>query len=142
MIFLKENTLLERDICADDVKSRLLGHWGTCPGLSLVYAHANRLIRKTKQDMLYIVGPGHGAPAILACLWLEKSLGTFWPDYARNKKGLANLISGFSVPGGFPRFVPLMQRCAINTYADPRPAVISMLRLQDPSMKVESSVTH
>ena len=68
MIFLKDNTLIERDIRADDIKSRLLGHWGTCPGLSLVYAHANRLIRKTKQDMLYVVGPGHGAPAILACL--------------------------------------------------------------------------
>ncbi|GJE94524.1 phosphoketolase family protein [Phanerochaete sordida] len=105
MIFLKENTLVERDIRAEDIKPRLLGHWGTCPGLVLVYAHANRLIRKTKQDMLYIVGPGHGAPAILAALWLEGSLGTFWPDYARNKEGLAKLISGFSSPGGFPSHI-------------------------------------
>ena len=105
MIFLKENTLLEREIRADDIKTRLLGHWGTCPGLTLVYAHANRLIRKTKQDMLYVVGPGHGAPAILASLWLEGSLGNFWPDYSRNKAGLQKLISGFSVPGGFPRYV-------------------------------------
>lgn len=105
MIFLKENTLLEREIRAEDIKPRLLGHWGTCPGLVLVYAHANRLIRKTKQDMLYIVGPGHGAPAILASLWLEGSLGTFWPDYSRNKQGLAKLISGFSAPGGFPSHI-------------------------------------
>ena len=103
MIFLKDNTTVERDITAEDIKNRLLGHWGTCPGLTLVYAHANRLIRKTKQNMLYVVGPGHGAPAILSCLWLENSLGVFWPDYGRTKEGLAKLIASFSVPGGFPR---------------------------------------
>lgn len=105
MIFLRDNTLLERDITADDIKPRLLGHWGTCPGLSLVYAHTNRLIRKTKQSCLYVVGPGHGAPAILACLWLEGSLGTFLPKYTRDRQGLRNLITSFSVPGGFPRCV-------------------------------------
>ncbi len=103
MIFLKDNILVERDITAEDIKARLLGHWGTCPGLSLVYAHANRLIRKTKQEMLYVVGPGHGAPAILACLWLENSLSTFWPKHTRDRQGIHNLISTFSVPGGFPR---------------------------------------
>ena len=114
MIFLKHNTLVERDIVADDIKNRLLGHWGTCPGLTLVYAHLNRLISKTNQEMLYVVGPGHGAPAILSCLWLESSLGTFWPKYSRDKAGLQNLIAAFSVPGGFPRyalnFLPLSAR--------------------------------
>ncbi|KAI0806344.1 D-xylulose 5-phosphate/D-fructose 6-phosphate phosphoketolase [Irpex lacteus] len=105
MIFLKDNTTVERDITADDIKNRLLGHWGTCPGLTLVYAHANRLIRKTKQSMLYVVGPGHGAPALLSCLWLEGSLGAFWPKYTRDKEGLQNLISAFSVPGGFPSHI-------------------------------------
>ena len=105
MIFLKENTLLEREIRADDIKTRLLGHWGTCPGLILVYTHLNRLIRKLDLDALYIVGPGHGAPAILSCLWLENSLAPFMPDYTRDKAGLEKLIYAFSVPGGFPRFV-------------------------------------
>lgn len=58
MIFLKDDILVERDITADDIKPRLLGHWGTCPGLSMIYAHLNRIIRKTDQDALYVVGPG------------------------------------------------------------------------------------
>lgn len=105
MIFLKENVLIERKISADDIKPRLLGHWGTCPGLSLVYAHANRLITKHNIEMLYVVGPGHGAPGILSCLWLEDSLSTFIPKYTRDKQGLAHLISGFSTPGGFPSHI-------------------------------------
>ena len=108
MIFLKHNTLVERDIVADDVKPRLLGHWGTCPGLAMVYAHLNRIIKKRKQEMLYVVGPGHGAPALLSCLWLENSLATFWPKYTRDREGLHNLIAAFSVPGGFPRYVYLL----------------------------------
>lgn len=105
MIFLKENVLLERPITPDDIKPRLLGHWGTCPGLVLVYAHMNRIIRNTNIDALYVVGPGHGAPGILSCLWLEESLATFWPRNTRDKKGLHNLISGFSAPGGFPSHI-------------------------------------
>ncbi|TFY80317.1 hypothetical protein EWM64_g3694 [Hericium alpestre] len=105
MIFLKDNQLLDRKIAFDDIKNRLLGHWGTCPGLILVYAHLNRLIRKTGQDMLYVVGPGHGAPAILSCLWLENSLSVFFPAYPRDKTGLSKLIGDFSVPGGFPSHV-------------------------------------
>ncbi|KAI0035422.1 XFP N-terminal domain-containing protein [Vararia minispora EC-137] len=105
MIFLKDNVLLERQITPEDIKNRLLGHWGTCPGLVLVYAHLNRLIRKHDLDMLYVVGPGHGAPAILSCLWLENSLAPYMPDYTRDKAGLAKLISGFSVPGGFPSHI-------------------------------------
>ena len=104
---------LERDLTFDDIKPRLLGHWGTCPGLSLVYAHVSRLIHKTNLDALYVVGPGHGAPAILACLWLEGSLGQFKPEYTRDTDGLAKLISRFSAPGGFPRCVlrDVSERC-------------------------------
>ncbi|KAJ7086142.1 phosphoketolase [Mycena belliarum] len=105
MIFLNHNVLLERDITHDDIKSRLLGHWGTCPGLVMVYAHLNRLICKTGLDALYVVGPGHGAPAILSCLWLEDSLSTFYPENTRDLKGLHKLIAGFSVPGGFPSHI-------------------------------------
>lgn len=80
------------------------GHWGTCPGLILVWSHLNLLIRNHDMDMIYVIGPGHGAPAALASLWLEGSLGRFYPDkYSLTKEGLHNLITKFSVPGGFPR---------------------------------------
>ncbi|CAL1716765.1 unnamed protein product [Somion occarium] len=105
MIFLKSNTLVEEPIKPDDIKHRLLGHWGTCPGLVLVYAHLNAIITRTNLNSLLVVGPGHGAPAILACLWLENSLATFWPKYTRDRQGLSALIRGFSVPGGFPSHI-------------------------------------
>lgn len=121
MIFLNDDVLIEKKITHDNIKPRLLGHWGTCPGLVMVYAHLNRIIRKTGLDALYVVGPGneyniffapkftlftgHGAPAILSCLWLEDSLGNFMPEYTRERTGLTKLISRFSAPGGFPRYV-------------------------------------
>jgi xylulose-5-phosphate/fructose-6-phosphate phosphoketolase len=123
MIFLKDNVLLDRDLEASDIKPRLLGtqkcldpydartsshksrtgHWGTCPGLNLIHAHANLLIQKYDLDMIYLIGPGHGAPAALACAWLDGSLERFYPQFSKNATGLHNLISGFSTPGGFPR---------------------------------------
>lgn len=104
MIFLRDNVLVERDLQHQDVKPRLLGHWGTCPGLVLIWSHLNLLIRNHDLDMIFVIGPGHGAPAALAALWLEGSLERFYPDkYALDKKGLQNLVTGFSVPGGFPR---------------------------------------
>ncbi|KAI9800004.1 MAG: hypothetical protein M1833_003533 [Piccolia ochrophora] len=81
MIFLKDNVLVERDLTFDDIKPRLLGHWGTCPGLILVYSHLNNLIKKNDLEMIFVVGPGHGAPAILASLWIEGSLGHFYPHH-------------------------------------------------------------
>lgn len=79
------------------------GHWGTCPGLILVYSHLNYMVKKHNLDMLYVVGPGHGAPGILSCLWLEGSMERFYPQYARNTEGLTNLITNFSTPSGLPR---------------------------------------
>ncbi|KAL0259774.1 hypothetical protein SLS55_005514 [Diplodia seriata] len=105
MIFLRDNALLERDLTFDDIKPRLLGHWGTCPGLILVYSHLNYLIKMHDLDMIYVVGPGHGAPALLAALWLEGSMGKFYPEYARTKQGLHNLITKFSTPGGPPSHI-------------------------------------
>ncbi|KAM0281420.1 hypothetical protein ACHAQH_003543 [Verticillium albo-atrum] len=106
MIFLKDNALLETELTFDHVKPRLLGHWGTCPGLILVWSHLDLLIRNHDLDMIYVIGPGHGAPAALASLWLEGSLERFYPErYPVSKKGLSNLISGFSVPGGFPSHI-------------------------------------
>lgn len=106
MIFLRDNTLLSSSLKKEDIKPRLLGHWGTCPGIVLVWSHLNLLIRNHDQDMIFVVGPGHGAPAALASLWLEGSLGKFYPDeYPRTKEGLHNLITRFSVPGGFPSHI-------------------------------------
>ncbi|KAJ6466563.1 phosphoketolase [Mycena vitilis] len=100
MIFLNHDILIERDITHDDIKSRLLGHWGTCPGLVMVYAHLNRLICKTDLDALYVVGPG-GSNTLLQC----DSMSAFYPEITRDREGLHKLIAGFSVPGGFPSHV-------------------------------------
>jgi xylulose-5-phosphate/fructose-6-phosphate phosphoketolase len=105
MIFLQSNALLKRNLTLEDVKPRLLGHWGTCPGLTLVYSHLNLLIKNHNVDMLYIVGPGHGAPSLLANLWIEGSLAKFYPEYSRDKKGLSDLITRFSTTGGLPSHI-------------------------------------
>ncbi|KAK4149339.1 XFP N-terminal domain-containing protein [Chaetomidium leptoderma] len=106
MIFLCDNVLLKSELQPTHIKPRLLGHWGTCPGLILVWSHLNLLIRNHDLDMIYVIGPGHGAPAALAALWLEGSLEKFYPgEYDRNAEGLRNLITRFSVPGGFPSHI-------------------------------------
>src|SRR3989338_11166317 len=87
-LYLKDNYFLERPLQASDIKSRVLGHWGTVPGLNFIYAHLNYLIKKHKCEMLLITGPGHGAPAILANLFVEKSLHNFYPDYTLDGKGM------------------------------------------------------
>ncbi|KAK0714428.1 XFP N-terminal domain-containing protein [Apiosordaria backusii] len=99
MIFLRDNTLLKSPLSKSDIKPRLLGHWGTCPGLILVYSHLNLLLRNHADlEMIYIIGPGHGAPAALAALWLEGSLERFYPgEYDLSEKGLRNLITRFSL---------------------------------------------
>ncbi|KAL0467586.1 XFP N-terminal domain-containing protein [Neurospora intermedia] len=106
MIFLRDNVLLQDKLQVSHIKPRLLGHWGTCPGLILVWSHLNVLIRNHDLDMIYVIGPGHGAPAALASLWLEGSLERFYPgEYDRDATGLRNLITRFSVPGGFPSHI-------------------------------------
>ena len=102
-IFLKDNFLLERELKSSDIKDRLLGHWGTCPGINYVYANLNNLICKTKKDFLFIVGPGHGFPAYQTNIFLEKSLTAFYPKkIPYNKKGLFEIIENFSTPYGYP----------------------------------------
>ncbi|KUI56186.1 hypothetical protein VP1G_03518 [Cytospora mali] len=108
MIFLKDNVRLQSPLELKHVKPRLLGHWGTCPGLIIVWSHLNYLLRKHEDSLriMFVVGPGHGAPAALACLWLEGSMERFYPGlYDRNNKGLHNLVSKFSVPGGHPSHI-------------------------------------
>ena len=104
-IFLRDNPLLERGIEGADIKPRLLGHWGTSPGLNLVYVHLNRLIRDTGADVIYVIGPGHGAPAILANCWLEKTYSEYFPQVTRDREGMLRLFRQFSTPGGVPSHV-------------------------------------
>ncbi|KAL7417777.1 putative phosphoketolase [Mrakia frigida] len=105
-IFLRDNTLVEEKLTHEHVKRRLLGHWGTCPGLNFVYAHTNVLINNSPEsDFIFVTGPGHGAPAVLATLYLEGAISKFYPQYGRNKEGLQKFIKAFSFPGGFPSHV-------------------------------------
>lgn len=101
-IYLKDNVLLKKPLLAEHIKERLLGHWGTCPGINLVYAHLNRLIKEHNLDMFLVTGPGHGAPANLSNLYLEGSLLKFYPELTLDEKGLLEFVKRFSWPGGFP----------------------------------------
>lgn len=104
-IYLQKNVLLQEPLKSEDIKSRLLGHWGTCPGINMIYAHLNRLIIDYECDMFLVTGPGHGAPANLANLYLEESLQTYYPNLTQNLKGLKHFIQSFSWPGGFPSHI-------------------------------------
>lgn len=101
-IYLKDNVLLAEPLRPAHIKDRLLGHWGTCPGINLVYAHLNRLIREQDAGVLLITGPGHGAAANLANLYLEGTLTEFYPELTRDRDGLERFVRAFSWPGGFP----------------------------------------
>jgi xylulose-5-phosphate/fructose-6-phosphate phosphoketolase len=104
-IYLQDNPLLRRPLVAEDIKPRLLGHWGTSPGLSLVYIQANRLIKHHGADMIYLAGPGHGGPAIVANVYLEGTYSEVYPAISDDEEGLRRLFRQFSMPGGIPSHV-------------------------------------
>src|SRR5438128_849338 len=104
-IYLKENALLREPLRPEHVKPRLLGHWGTSPGLSLVYVHLNRLIREVDANVIYLAGPGHGGPAILANAYLEGTYTEVYPAVTRDAAGMQRLFRQFSTPGGVPSHV-------------------------------------
>jgi len=104
-IYLLDNPLLREPLLPQHIKPRLLGHWGTTPGLNLVYAHLSRLIRQRDLDMMYVIGPGHGGPAILANTWLEGSYSEIYPNVPQNEMGMRQLFRQFSFPGGVPSHV-------------------------------------
>ena len=104
-IYLKDNPLLEHPLTIDDVKPRLLGHWGTTTGLNFIYTHLNRLIVERDLDMIYIIGPGHGGPGIVAHTYLEGSYSEIYPAIEQNKDGMKRLFRQFSWPYGIPSHV-------------------------------------
>ena len=101
-IYLLANPLLRRPLTLDHVKPRLLGHWGTTPGLNLVYAHMNRIIRSRDLDAIYVCGPGHGGPGMVANTYLEGTYSEIYPDIGQDEDGLRMLFRQFSFPGGIP----------------------------------------
>lgn len=104
-IYLKENPLLKRPLRREDIKTRLLGHWGTSPGLNFIYSHLNRLIQDTGAHFIYITGPGHGGPALRANVYLEGTMTEIYPEIDWSIKGLLKLMREFSWPGGMPSHV-------------------------------------
>jgi xylulose-5-phosphate/fructose-6-phosphate phosphoketolase len=104
-IYLLDNPMLARSLVPEDIKPRLLGHWGTTPGLNLVYTHLNRLIRQRDVDAIFLAGPGHGGPAAVACAWLEGTYSELYPRISYDLTGMQRLFRQFSFPGGIPSHV-------------------------------------
>src|SRR5579883_148556 len=104
-IYLQDNPLLREPLRPEQIKPRLLGHWGTSPALTFIYVHLNRLIRERDANVIYLAGPGHGGPALLANVYLEGTYSEVYPEITRDEAGLHRLFRQFSTPGGVPSHV-------------------------------------
>jgi xylulose-5-phosphate/fructose-6-phosphate phosphoketolase len=104
-IYLFDNPLLKQPLKREHVKPRLLGHWGTTPGLNFIYAHLNRIIKAHDLPVLYIAGPGHGGPGLVANVYLEGTYSEVYPNISQDEAGLQRLFKQFSFPGGIPSHV-------------------------------------
>src|SRR6266853_924238 len=104
-IYLFANPLLHEPLHLEHIKPRLLGHWGTTPGLNFIYVHLNRLIKKHDLDVIYVAGPGHGGPGLVANTYLEGTYSEVYPHIPQNAEGLQHLFKQFSFPGGIPSHV-------------------------------------
>lgn len=104
-LYLLDNPLLERPLKDSDIKKKIVGHWGTCPGQNFIYTHLNRVIKKNDLDMIYLSGPGHGGNAMVAQDWLDGSYTEVYPNITRDKEGMQKLFKQFSFPGGIPSHV-------------------------------------
>src|SRR3954447_4188437 len=104
-IYLLDNPLLRGPLEPRHVKPRLLGHWGTTPGLNMIYVHMNRVIKRRALDAIYVIGPGHGGPAIVANAYLEGTYSEVYPSITRDEDGMRKLFRQFSFPGGIPSHV-------------------------------------
>jgi xylulose-5-phosphate/fructose-6-phosphate phosphoketolase len=104
-IYLRENPLLQEPLREEHIKTRLLGHWGTTPGLNFIYAHLNRVIREHELNMIFVTGPGHGGPGLLANAYLEGTYSEVYPSISEDQEGMRWLFEQFSFPGGVPSHV-------------------------------------
>src|SRR5579863_7820614 len=101
-IYLFDNPLLREPLSIEHIKPRLLGHWGTTPGLNLIYVHMNRVIKKFHLDAIFIAGPGHGGPGVVANTYLEGTYSEVYPNISQDEAGMKKLFKQFSFPGGIP----------------------------------------
>ncbi len=113
-IYLLDNPLLRQPLQREHIKPRLLGHWGTSPGLSLIYVHLNRLINERDANVIYLTGPGHGGPALVALAYLEGTYSEVYPEVAPDVSGLRHLCRRFSTPGGIPSHVSVQTPGSIH----------------------------
>src|ERR1700739_2598501 len=104
-IYLLDNPLLRKPLKREHIKPRLLGHWGTTPGLNFIYVHLNRVIQDHDLNMIYIIGPGHGGPALVAQAYLEGTYSELYPNISQDEEGMKKLFKQFSFPGGIPSHV-------------------------------------
>ncbi|MGM0691699.1 MAG: phosphoketolase, partial [Pseudomonadota bacterium] len=104
-IYLLNNPLLREPLAPAHVKPRLLGHWGTTPGLNFIYAHMNHQIAARDLDAIYLTGPGHGGPGLVASAWLDGTYSEVYPEISRDEPGMQRLFKQFSFPGGIPSHV-------------------------------------
>src|ERR1044072_7515720 len=104
-IYLLDNPLLETPLKREHIKPRLLGHWGTSPGLNMLCVHLNRVIKKDDLNMIYIIGPGHGGPSLVAHAYLEGTYSEVYPEISQDAEGMRRLFKQFSFPGGIPSHV-------------------------------------
>ncbi len=104
-IYLLDNPLLKQPLTLKDIKPRLLGHWGTTPGLNFIYVHCNRIIKAQDLSVIYITGPGHGGPGLVANTWLEGTYSEIYPNVAQNEAGMKKYSNNFHSPGASPVIV-------------------------------------
>ena len=104
-IYLLDNPLLKKPLKREHIKPRLLGHWGTTPGLNFIYVHLNRVIKEHDLNMIYVTGPGHGGPGIVANTYLEGTYSEVYPNISQDEDGMKRLFKQFSFPGGIPSHV-------------------------------------
>ncbi|OQY96754.1 MAG: phosphoketolase, partial [Planctomycetes bacterium UTPLA1] len=104
-IYLLENPLLREALKREHIKPRLLGHWGTSPGLNIIYVHLNRIITEHDLNMIFITGPGHGGPSPVAHAYLEGTYSEVYPNISQDENGMQQLFKQFSFPGGIPSHV-------------------------------------
>ena len=109
-IYLFNNPLLREPLKPDDIKPRLLGHWGTTPGLNFVYVHMNRVIKKYDLDMIFVTGPGHGGPALVANTYLEGTYSEFYPNVSEDEEGMKKLLPSFLSRAVFQAILPPKRR--------------------------------
>src|SRR5689334_5097315 len=113
-IYLQANPLLREPLRAEHIKPRLLGHWGTSPGLSMIYTLLNRHIVATGADWLYVTGPGHGGPALVASTYLEGTYSEIYPEVSDDAEGIHRMCRRFSAPGGVPSHVSVQTPGSIH----------------------------